>query len=111
VFDIKSDEAARLLRTARAHAGLTQRALAERAGVAQPMIAAIENGRRDPRYGTLALLLRACDRDLDLVPLEGLGIERSQFREAPRLTPSERLRRAAHGARTLRALRAARRVR
>ena len=103
-------EAAELLRAARVHVGLTQRALAGRSGVAQPMIAAIENGRQDPRYETLSRLLRACGSDLDLIPLAGTGVDRSQFDETLRLSPAARLRRAAQGARALRSLRAAKRV-
>lgn len=103
--------AANLLRAARAHAGLTQRALAARAGVPQPTIAAIESGRQDPRYGTLARLLRACGQELDLLPHAGDGVDRTQFRTTLRLTPARRLRRAAEAARTLRRLRAARPVR
>ena len=69
--------AARLLRAARAHAGLTQRALAARSGVPQPTIAAIESGAQDPRYRTLDRLIRACGQDLDLITVEGLGIDRT----------------------------------
>jgi len=102
--------AARLLRAARAHAGLTQRALAARSGVPQPTIAAIESGAQDPRSRTLDRLIRACGQDLDLITAEGLGIDRTQFRTTLRLSPSARLARAAHGARSLRQLRSARTV-
>jgi len=103
--------AADVLRAARAHAGLTQRALAARAGVPQPTVAAIESGRQDPRYRTLQRLIRACAQELDLLPGAGNGVDRTQFRATLRLSPAGRLARAADGARILRGLRAARRVR
>lgn len=59
-----------LLREARELAGLSQRALAERAGVAQSEIARIEAGRQEPGFARLEQLLRAAGYDLriDLVP-------------------------------------------
>ncbi|HEY8656422.1 MAG TPA: helix-turn-helix transcriptional regulator [Candidatus Limnocylindria bacterium] len=104
-------KAAELVRAARGRARLTQRALAGRAGLPQPTIAAIERGRQDPRFETLARLMRACDHELDLVRSGGGGVDRSQFRSTLRLTPAQRLARAEQGARTLRLLRSARRVR
>jgi hypothetical protein len=58
------------------------------------MVSLIESGRQDPRYATLIRLLRPCGLDIDLVPLGGRGVERSQFVETLKLTPSERVRRA-----------------
>ena len=103
--------AAEILRAARAHAGLTQRALAARAGVPQPTVAAIESGKQDPRFRTLERLVRASGQQLDLLPGAGDGVDRTQFRATLRLSPAGRLVRAAQGARTLQELRAARRVR
>ena len=103
--------AADILRAARAHAGLTQRALAARAGVPQPTVAAIERSRQDPRYRTLERLIRACGQELDLMPGAGDGVDRTQFRATLRLSPARRLARAAEGAQVLHALRAARPVR
>jgi transcriptional regulator with XRE-family HTH domain len=59
-----------LLREARARATLSQRALAERAGVAQSEIARIENGRQQPSFDRLVQLLRSAGFDLqvELVP-------------------------------------------
>lgn len=59
-----------ILREARARANLSQRALAERAQVAQSEIARIENGRQEPSYARLERLLRAAGYDLkiELVP-------------------------------------------
>jgi transcriptional regulator with XRE-family HTH domain len=87
-------DAGRLVRTARLQRGLTQRELARRTQVPQPMISLIERGKQDPRHGTLVRLLRACGLDLDLVPLAGAGVDRGQFTETLRLTPTERVRRA-----------------
>ena len=103
--------AAEILRSARAHAELTQRSLALRAGVPQPTIAAIEKGRQDPRFRTLDRLLAACGYELDLLARAGEGIDRTQFRATLRLSPAARLKRVAAGARALREIRRARPVR
>lgn len=60
-------DGATLLRSARAAAGLSQRDLARRSGVAQPLISAVENGRRQPGADLLLRLLRATGHDLRLV--------------------------------------------
>ena len=39
--------------------GLTQAALARRAGTSQPVVSAYEHGRRDPTFGTLRRLVEA----------------------------------------------------
>jgi transcriptional regulator with XRE-family HTH domain len=103
-------DAARLLRAARAHAGLTQRALAARSGVPQPTIAAIESGAQDPRFRTLERLVQASGQELDLLAAAGVGVDPTQFQTTLRLSPAARLRRATQGARALRSLRSARRV-
>src|SRR2546428_5835704 len=79
-----------LLRTARLRRGLTQRELARRAHVPQPMVSLIERGQQDARHGTLQRLLRSCGLEVDLVPLSGAGVDRSQFVETLRLTPTDR---------------------
>ena len=53
-----------LLREARAQARLSQRALAERARVAQSEISRIESGRQEPSLPRLEQLLRAAGHDL-----------------------------------------------
>lgn len=53
-----------LLRLARAKAGLPQSALAERVGVAQSLISAYENGRRQPTLPALRRLLAAAGFEL-----------------------------------------------
>ena len=46
--------------------GLTQAALARRAGTSQPVISAYEHGRRDPSVGTLERLVEAAGERLHL---------------------------------------------
>lgn len=100
-----------LLRHARRRTGLTQQALAERTGMPQSMVSAIEAGRQDPRHGTLDRLLRICGYELDLVHRGGEGVDRTMFVENLRHTPEERLRRARAAALSLdRLVRSARRV-
>lgn len=53
-----------LLREARAEAGLSQRALAARSGIAQSEIARIENGRQEPSHDRLLRLVRSAGFDL-----------------------------------------------
>ena len=59
-------EASAALRQARLAAGLSQREVAARAGIRQPVVAAYEAGRRQPTVPTLRKLLRATGHDLDL---------------------------------------------
>jgi hypothetical protein len=59
-----SSTGAALLQLARLKAGLTQRELAERAGVPTTMISAYERGKRQPTVETLLRLLRAAGFDL-----------------------------------------------
>jgi transcriptional regulator with XRE-family HTH domain len=103
-------DAGRLLRAARLHSGLTQRELAKRTHIPQPMISAIERGIQDPRHGTLIRLLRSCGEELDLVPLAGDGVDRTQFISSLKLTPTERLERGVAAARGLERLLKARRI-
>jgi uncharacterized protein len=58
--------AAELLRTARERAKLTQRDLAERAGVAQSVVSIYEAGRRQPSVQTLERLIEATGQRLRL---------------------------------------------
>ncbi len=83
--------AGRMLREARARAGLTQRQLAAKSGIPQETIARIERGRADPRVNTLDRLLEACEFGLEVMPRLGIGIDRTQIYELLKLTPSQRL--------------------
>ena len=91
-------EAARLLRHARRRAGLTQRALAARAGVAQSVVGRIESSRVDPTVTTLSRLLRACETTLEALPGSGEGIDHSLLGLQLRHTPHERIVGAAQAA-------------
>ena len=85
--------------------------MAEKSGVPQSTIGRIEAGTVDPRVGTLNRLLRACGFDLEVEPLLGRGVDRSQIRQLLELTPAERVARTVVGARFLHAMRAGMRMR
>jgi predicted transcriptional regulator len=82
-----------MLRMARRQAGLSQRAVAERAGFPQWTVARIERGQVDPRVGTLDRLLRVCGFELGLqVMQEDLaGVDRTLIREQLARSPTERV--------------------
>lgn len=97
-------EAARLLRYARRRAGLTQRALAARAGVGASYVGRVESGRTDPRVSSLSRLLRACETTLEAMPGSGRGIDRAPIRHLLAMTPAERVALEDPAPRVLRAL-------
>jgi transcriptional regulator with XRE-family HTH domain len=103
-------KAGRLALAARKRLGLTQRELAERTGIPQPMISAIERGQQDPRHSTLERIMAAAGQELDMVVRGGGGVDRTQFVESLRLTPEQRLEHTAAGARWLKTVRRARRT-
>ncbi len=84
-----------ILREARRAAGLTQRALARRAGLPQPAVSRIERDHASPRFDTLDRLLRACGKELTIMERAGLAVDRTLIRERLRLSPGERARLAA----------------
>jgi len=88
-------KAGSILREARQAAGLTQRALARRAGLPQPALSRIERDHASPRFDTLDRLLRACGKGLELVERPGAGVDRTLIRDRLRLSPGERARLAA----------------
>jgi transcriptional regulator with XRE-family HTH domain len=104
-------KAGRLALAARKRLRLTQRELAERTGIPQPMISAIERGQQDPRHSTLERIMAAAGQELDMVMRSGGGVDRTQFVESLLMTPEERLRNTAAGARWLKKVRRARRAR
>ena len=59
-------EVTTLIRDARQAAGLTQVELADRAGTAQPAVAAYESGGKTPNLATLERLLGACEHDIEV---------------------------------------------
>lgn len=82
-------EAAWLLRYARKRAGLTQRALAEKAGVPQSYVARVESSKADPTVSSLSRLLRACGTTLEAMPGTGDGVDTTLF--TLDRTPAERM--------------------
>jgi transcriptional regulator with XRE-family HTH domain len=94
--------AGRLVLYARRRARLTQRALAERAGVPQPAIARMERNAVSPRIDTLTDVLAAAGFSLEVAPRIGAGVDRSLIRAALRRSPEERIRTAAVAARNFR---------
>lgn len=97
-------DAARALRRARQRAGLTQRELAGRTGVAQPTIARIEQGLAVPRVDTLDRLLQACGERLDSLVRGGEGVDRTLIRSMLNRTPAQRLDHVTETARGIREL-------
>jgi transcriptional regulator with XRE-family HTH domain len=86
--------AATLLRQARTRAGLSQRALARRAGTAQSAIARIEAGQTSPTWDTLERLLEAADVELSAQLEPRLVVGSHMLSEVPRIlrmTPEDRL--------------------
>lgn len=104
------EDVARLLKTARQHAGMTQRELARKAHTAQSVVARIELGETSPSWETLTRLLGAAGFDV-LPELKKIRkLDRSELDDVPRilrLTPEERL---LEVARVSRFIAAARRV-
>jgi len=82
-------QASELIRSARRRAGLTQSDLARRAGVAQPVVSAYENGRREPGLVMLTKLIEATGHAvvIEVVPGPNKG------REIPDTPIGRRLRR------------------
>jgi transcriptional regulator with XRE-family HTH domain len=86
--------AAALLRQARTRAGLSQRALARRAGTAQSVIARIEGGQTSPTWETLERLLAAAEVELSAQLEPRVVVGSHMLAEVPgilRMTPEQRL--------------------
>jgi transcriptional regulator with XRE-family HTH domain len=94
-------DAGQIVRESRRRAGLTQRRLAELAGVSQPLLARIESGVVQPTFDRLIGLVRVCGLDLDIrvVPLDEDAW--TMVERGATVTPDERLDRAVAGARLL----------
>jgi transcriptional regulator with XRE-family HTH domain len=83
-----------LLKAARERSGLSQRALALRAGTSQSVVARIEGGRTDPGGRTLARLLAATgfEARCELGPVPVVDTHMlADVERILRLTPAERL--------------------
>jgi transcriptional regulator with XRE-family HTH domain len=91
-------DAGQIVRESRRRAGLTQRRLAELAGVSQSLLARIEGGEVHPTFDRLLGLVRACGFDLDVrvVPLDEDAW--SLVERGAAASPDERLDRAMAGA-------------
>ena len=76
-------DAASAIKRARLQAGLTQHALAARAGTSQATISAYESGRKQPSLDTLDRVLRAAGSRLTVVS-ERRGSRRPTRRELAR---------------------------
>jgi transcriptional regulator with XRE-family HTH domain len=87
------------VREARRRAGLTQRTLATRAGVSQPLVARIENGDVGATWDRVLQLVRACGFDLDVrvVPLDEDAWALAE--EGQAISPDQRLDRMLEGVR------------
>ncbi len=85
---------AMLLKAARARSGISQRALAERAGTSQSVVARIKLGETSPSWDTLDPLLAAAAFALDVQllsrPVEGSHML-DDVRRIRRLSPEQRL--------------------
>lgn len=101
-------EAARLVREARAAAGLTQRQLARRAGTAQSVVARVESGQTSPSSETLERLLEAAGYELAVALLPRPVVDSHMLDDATRilrLSPEQRLLEVRNLSRFLRAAR------
>lgn len=101
-------DVAPLVKDARRRAGLTQRALAERAGTSQAAVARYESGRTVPDVATLDRLLRACGYELRAEPAAAAAasgadprVDRSAIRRLLALPVAERVRLAVDEGRSL----------
>jgi transcriptional regulator with XRE-family HTH domain len=97
---------ASLLVQARRSAGLSQRELAARAGVAQQEIARYERGRVTPSLEKLRSLIAACGLELTVGLVRADHSYNEQIAVALKLSPAGRLERALRDAQPLRAARA-----
>lgn len=93
---------AHLVRAARRQAGLSQRDLAARAGLARRTIGAVEAGRQSPSATVLDRLLEAVGLDLVLCPRDD-GAEDLELRQHLLLSLTQRLRLALGESRVLQA--------
>jgi transcriptional regulator with XRE-family HTH domain len=82
-----------LLFETRQTAGLSQRALARRAGTSQPAIARYERGAATPSWETMQRLVEACGRQLRLVAEPAVDPHDVELAASMlKLTPAQRLR-------------------
>ncbi len=99
-----SMSAADVIYIARQRAGLSQRELGERAGIAQNAVARIENGHVEPSFALVTRLLRAADHDLDFKAVVRERSWEADIRRRLQITPTERVAMAATHSNVLRRL-------
>ncbi len=87
------------VREARRRAGLTQAALAERAGVPQSTVGRIESGARTPSTEMIERLVRAAGLEVTVSLGEPDPATDSMFERTLRRTPAQRLADATRAAR------------
>jgi transcriptional regulator with XRE-family HTH domain len=82
-----------ILRDARRRAGVSQRRLAIRTGIAAPSISRIENGRESPSFERFAICLEALGFEpaIELYELEGSEADPVHLAAEAQQTPSQRL--------------------
>jgi len=82
-----------VLREARWRAGISQKQLAIRTGIAAPAISRIENGHESPSFERFATCLEALgfEPSLELRPLGGSQADPVHLAAEAELTPSQRL--------------------
>lgn len=80
----------RLVARARHEVGLSQAALAERAGTTQAVVSRLEAGKVEPSLSTLSRLLLACGQVLQLSTVPWEPDEARQLEESLAMTPGER---------------------
>jgi transcriptional regulator with XRE-family HTH domain len=89
----------RMLREARRRAGMSQRELAQAAGVPQATVARVESGAVSPRADTYERLLRAAGSELAVAPRLGSGVDRTLIRDRLALSAEQRVQLAIREAR------------
>lgn len=94
-----------LIREARRRAGLSQAALAARAGTAQSGIARWESGRTAPSLDDVRRLVRLCGFDLEVSIVPPDDTDAAQSERLLALTPTERVERHQRLARQMREIR------
>jgi transcriptional regulator with XRE-family HTH domain len=80
-----------LLRSARRQAGLSQRALAGRAGVPQASVSRIEREVVSPSVDMLDRLLKECGLEVEAARWDREGVDRTLIAERLKLSPRLRI--------------------
>jgi transcriptional regulator with XRE-family HTH domain len=97
--------AAVLIRHARTQAGMTQAALAVRAGLSQSAVARLERGGSNPTIATLANVIAATGHRLTLgAAAHRPSYDEGQLRERLAMTPAQRLANFTASSRSLRTM-------